>query len=116
MTEQRNQAYIEIIKRLVSCDAGEEVEILEANQNLVDEGFIGMLLEAASSLKVQERVEMAERLYQIATVLESSLQASIENQDSLRRSYFFLLEAFQHIYSNALFKDYDSIINLIRQN
>lgn len=115
MTEQRNQAYIEIIKRLVSCDAGEEVEILEANQNLVDEGFIGMLLEAASSLKVQERVKMAERLYQIATVLESSLQASIENQDSLRRSYFFLLEAFQHIYSNALFKDYDSIINLIRQ-
>jgi len=36
MNEQRQQAYLELIQTLLDCPSGQETEILQGNQELVD--------------------------------------------------------------------------------
>ena len=55
MNEQRQQVYLNLIERLLNCPTEEEPEILEANQDLLDAEFLGML-EAVAEMKVQQGV------------------------------------------------------------
>ncbi|WP_155960359.1 hypothetical protein [Fischerella sp. PCC 9605] len=43
MNEQRQQAYLNLIQSLLNCPEGEESEILAANQDLIDAGFLRVL-------------------------------------------------------------------------
>ena len=40
MNEQRQQAYLNLISSLLDSPSGEQAEILAANQELVDAGFV----------------------------------------------------------------------------
>jgi CHAT domain-containing protein len=66
MNQQRIQAYLNLIQSLLTCPEGEEIPILEANQELVDEGFVTKLLEIAENLRQQGDLDKANRLMNIA--------------------------------------------------
>lgn len=40
MKEERRKAYLNLINALLNCSSGEEPQILNANQDLLDAGFI----------------------------------------------------------------------------
>ncbi len=53
MDEQRQQAYLTLIERLLNCPNGEEPEILAANRELLDAGFL-QRVEAVAEMLSQE--------------------------------------------------------------
>jgi CHAT domain-containing protein len=58
MNEQRQQAYLDLIKRLLNCPSGEESEILQANQDLLHAEFL-LMLEAVAKFMSQKGDENA---------------------------------------------------------
>lgn len=40
MNEQRIEAYLALIERLLTCEGGEEPQILNANLELIDKGLL----------------------------------------------------------------------------
>ncbi|MCG5061275.1 MAG: hypothetical protein KA714_25735 [Limnoraphis sp. WC205] len=55
MDEQRVQAYLSLIQQLLNCASGEEVAILSAHPELVDEGLVQVM--RAEAEKMAERGE-----------------------------------------------------------
>ena len=51
MDEQRVQAYLSLIQELLECPSGEELQILEAHLELVDEGFMQVCELVAAQLQ-----------------------------------------------------------------
>ena len=51
MNEQRGQAYVNLIEQLLACTEGEEPNILQANQELIDPEFLQMMENYATGLK-----------------------------------------------------------------
>ena len=43
MNEQRTQAYVNLIEQLLACAEGEELNILQANQELIDSEFLQVM-------------------------------------------------------------------------
>jgi hypothetical protein len=67
MNEQRQQAYFNLIQNLLNCRSDDEVqEILTANQDLIDAGLVQKMLEMASNLLRQGKLDQANRLMNIA--------------------------------------------------
>ncbi|GET37164.1 CHAT domain-containing protein [Microseira wollei] len=69
MDEQRIQAYLQLIFSLLNCPNGQEMELLEANADLVDRVFVQELLKIAQDLIKQENLDNANRLMNIAGFL-----------------------------------------------
>ena len=71
MNEQRQQAYFNLIQRLLSCRSDDEIlqEIFAANQELVDVGFLQESLKRARFLIVINEFEQANRLMNIVGLL-----------------------------------------------
>lgn len=65
MNEQRQQAYLNLIRSLLDSPSGEESEILAANQELLDVGLVQKMLERASHLLKQSELDLANRLMNI---------------------------------------------------
>ncbi|MBD2409288.1 hypothetical protein FACHB389_14830 [Nostoc calcicola FACHB-389] len=65
MYEQRQQAYLNLIRSLLDSPSGEETEILAANQDLLDAGLVQKMLEIASNLLSQGELDQANRLMNI---------------------------------------------------
>ncbi|NJM70152.1 MAG: CHAT domain-containing protein [Scytonema sp. RU_4_4] len=73
MNEQRQQAYLDLIERLLNCPSGEEPEILQANLDLLDAEFL-LMLEAVAEMKVQQGNEnTANLLRNLANRLREAL-------------------------------------------
>ncbi|QDL06562.1 hypothetical protein DP113_00355 [Brasilonema octagenarum UFV-E1] len=53
MNEQRQQAYLDLIKKLLNCPSEEEAEILQANLDLLDAEFLLMLEGVAEYMSQQ---------------------------------------------------------------
>ncbi len=53
MDEQRTQAYINLIEQLLTCANGEEPNILQANQELIDPQFLQVMENYATGLEEQ---------------------------------------------------------------
>ncbi len=53
MNEQRAQAYVNLIERLLACADGEEPNILQANQELIDPEFLQVMENYATGLEEQ---------------------------------------------------------------
>ncbi|CCH96862.1 hypothetical protein MICAB_2660004 [Microcystis aeruginosa PCC 9717] len=51
MNEQRAQAYVNLIEQLLACADGEEPNILQANQELIDPEFLQMMENYATGLE-----------------------------------------------------------------
>ncbi len=43
MNQERQEAYLNLIQQLLDCQSWEEPEILRANQELLDAGFLQVL-------------------------------------------------------------------------
>jgi len=67
MNEARRQAYLNLIDSLLTCPSEEEIEILQANLELIDEGFAQYLREWATetlaTLDAEEAYKRANFLY-----------------------------------------------------
>ncbi len=71
--DPRQTLYFGLIDRLLACPNGEEPEILNAEPELLDEGFIQTLMQTASYFAHQDNPEAAKFLVFIARELAHQL-------------------------------------------
>ena len=78
MNEQRLQAYYQLIQQLLSCPHGEEAAILQANRELLDVGFLQMVVEVAGTFTQQGEENTANWLLALASQLSEELDIPLE--------------------------------------
>ncbi len=66
MKEERQNAYLQLIDRLLACESGEEIEILKAHPDLLDDGLVQMMLQIAADLTAQGNLDTSNLLMNIA--------------------------------------------------
>ena len=87
MNEQRLQAYQQLIQQLLSCPNGEEAAILAANTELLDVGFLQMVVEVAENFTQKGEENNANRLMALGSepseALDISLHENIPKPETL---------------------------------
>ncbi|MEG4964461.1 tetratricopeptide repeat protein, partial [Microcoleus sp. K4-C2] len=86
MDEQRIQAYLQLIFSLLNCPDGQEIELLEANPDLVDGGLLEWMALVAADLADQNA---ADWLLNFASQLAEAL--GISSSSATREEYFAFL-------------------------
>jgi CHAT domain-containing protein len=76
MNEQRQQAYLNLIQRLLNSSSGEEPQILQANRELLDADFLQMVGAEAQMLSQQGNENAANWLRNLAVELGEALGLS----------------------------------------
>ncbi|MDJ1185256.1 tetratricopeptide repeat protein [Roseofilum casamattae] len=75
MDGQRINAYLEVIAKLLQCNAGEEMEVLRAHQELLDGGFVQVGMAVAEQMRNEGREEqglwLAQFLQELVNAQES---------------------------------------------
>ena len=71
--DPRQALYFGLIDRLLACPNGEEPEVLNADSDLLDAGFVQTLMQAASYFAHQDNPEAAKFLVFIARELAHQL-------------------------------------------
>jgi len=95
MDEQRVQAYLELIQKLLSCPTGEENTILHAHSDLVDGGLLQMCEQVAHLMEENGDAQNAGWLRNFARNLSSAMgQAQPNNPESQKQ---FLMQVLQTI-------------------
>ena len=79
MDEQRAQAYVNLIEQLLACTEGEEPNILQANQELIDPEFLQVMENYATWLEEQGNHNPAAWLRNIAQQLRQFLNPQARN-------------------------------------
>ncbi|MEM1171537.1 MAG: tetratricopeptide repeat protein, partial [Cyanobacteria bacterium P01_H01_bin.35] len=86
MNEQRLTAYAQLIQQLLECPQGQESDILQKHQHLIDEGLIVVMQQYAQHLaaadqknKAQWLLNMAERLAQLLNQSQNSVSEESYN-------------------------------------
>nr|CAO90119.1 unnamed protein product [Microcystis aeruginosa PCC 7806] len=79
MNEQRAQAYINLIEQLLTCADGEEPNILQANQELIDPEFLQVMENYATGLEEQGNNNDAALLRNMAQQLGQFLTLRLVN-------------------------------------
>jgi hypothetical protein len=69
MEETRAQAYLQLIETLLNCPNGEEPQILQANLELVDSGFLQVCEVVAENLAEEGQENQANFLRNLASQL-----------------------------------------------
>ena len=101
MEEQRQQAYLELVKALINCESGSENDILQAHSELMDRVLVINLL-AMARMMSQENDSAKEPTIQwlndFASQLAKSLELEISNGSEADRAQLsFLMTVFQAI-------------------
>ncbi len=104
MNEQRTQAYLNLINQLLSCNEGDEPQILQENEELLDQGLVEVMIAVARQLEEAGRENQAQWLMNIAQQLAQALGLMDNNptesantpQDYLN----FLIETLRKIAKN----------------
>ena len=73
MTQERQLEYFNLIDQLLQCPNGQEPEVLEAQLDLVDAGFVETMLQVASSFAHQGNQDGAQFLFFVARELAKQL-------------------------------------------
>ncbi|MUG94180.1 CHAT domain-containing protein [Scytonema sp. UIC 10036] len=76
MNEERIEAYLNLIQKILSCSKGEEDQILNANLKLVDIGLVQTMAQVAEGLAKSEDQEAADFLIHIARDIAEHLELS----------------------------------------
>ncbi|MBD2164438.1 tetratricopeptide repeat protein [Calothrix membranacea FACHB-236] len=87
MEEQRLQAYYQLIESLLNCPDGEETEILAANTELLDAGFVQMLAAVADHFAQQGEENTANWLRNLATSLNQKSHPITEEDIQTYRQF-----------------------------
>lgn len=98
MDENRTQAYINLIQSLLSCPGGEEPQILKANLELLDLGFLQVCEGVATQLAKAGNENGADFLRNIASQIGELLGMNKEaDRDSLEDENYqnYILELLQ---------------------
>jgi tetratricopeptide (TPR) repeat protein len=101
MNEQRQQAYFDLIQSLLNCPSGEEPEILAANQDLLDAGFLQAVEAAAQMFSQQGDENTANWLQGLASYLRKTLNQDNEvdlqslSEEEIQAYFQFLTEVLQ---------------------
>nr|NMG10125.1 hypothetical protein [Brasilonema sp. UFV-L1] len=100
MNEQRQQAYLDLIEKLLNCPTGEEPEILQANLDLLDADFLEMLEGVAEYISQQGDENAANWLRNLANQLREALNLSSStaantSEEDLQAHLQFLIEVLQ---------------------
>jgi tetratricopeptide (TPR) repeat protein len=79
-SDERTQTYLNLIKELLSCQSGKELEILADNQELLDAGFLQMVLAMAQMASEDRQEDTANWLLNLAIqVITSQFYSFIGN-------------------------------------
>ncbi|MCS6792191.1 MAG: hypothetical protein N3E45_04530 [Oscillatoriaceae bacterium SKW80] len=74
MNEQRIEAYLALIERLLTCEGGEEPQILNANLELIDKGLLQTMELVAAKLAEDGNLEAAEFLQELSIQLGGAVE------------------------------------------
>ncbi|MBD2251167.1 CHAT domain-containing protein [Nostoc parmelioides FACHB-3921] len=101
MNEQRQQAYLNLIRSLLDSPSGEEAEILAVNQELLDAGFVQTVEEVAQMFSQQGDENTANWLQGLATQLREALNLNTKvdlqsfSDEKIQTYYQFLMQVLQ---------------------
>jgi hypothetical protein len=73
MEDERTQLYFELIDKLVRCPNGKEPEVLDENIELVDAGFVSVLMQVGQAQIHQGNQDGAKFLFHVARELAKQL-------------------------------------------
>ena len=76
MNPERQEAYLNLIERVLSCPTGQAPEVLSSYSDLIDAGFVQMLIEVSASMACAGNEDTADFLVQLARSLGKSLGLS----------------------------------------
>jgi hypothetical protein len=76
MNPERQEAYLDLIERVLSCPNGQELEVLSSCSDLIDAGFGQMLIEVSASMTRAGNEDTNDFLVQLAGLLGKSLGLS----------------------------------------
>ena len=81
MDENRAQAYLQLINTLLTCPSGEELEILQANSDLLDAEFLQVCEVVAENLAEEGNENAADFLRNLVSQLGEFVGRNEENMD-----------------------------------
>ncbi|CAD5924968.1 CHAT domain-containing protein [Planktothrix agardhii] len=93
MNEQGLNAYLTLIDNLLACPSGEESQILQDNQELLDQDFLQILLEQSQYFLQFRRLQEAEFLITLAQQLLTEQRSQNFHKDDFQ----FLMEVLQAV-------------------
>ncbi|MGG6269989.1 hypothetical protein [Leptolyngbya sp. AN10] len=73
VTESRKNQYIDLIQQLLACPNGQEPEILDAQPDLIDAGFVQTLVQVATMMTHENNPDGAKFLIHVARELAKQL-------------------------------------------
>ena len=73
MTESRREQYFNLIDQLMRCPNGEEPNLLTANSELLDQGFIESLVQVSTMMAHENNPDGAKFLIHVARKLAKEL-------------------------------------------
>jgi len=73
MDEQRQEQYFELIDKLVNCQNGKEPDVLDENIELVDAGFVSVLMQVGQAQIHHGNQDGAKFLFHVARELAKQL-------------------------------------------
>jgi hypothetical protein len=76
MNPERQEAYLKLIQRVLTCPNGQEPEVLSSCSHLIDAGFVQMLIQISALMARAGDEETANFLVQLARLLGKSLGLS----------------------------------------
>lgn len=81
-TEERFQAYVELIEALLACEQGRESGIIQANFEWVDAGLVATMREVAAALLAEGEENNGRWLNHFAEQVESALASLPSSEGS----------------------------------
>lgn len=72
-SDEKSQAYLELVQALLNCPSGSEVDILAANENLIDASLVKMMKQVAAQMAKREEEEAARFLSNLAAEIGRNL-------------------------------------------
>ena len=84
-SQDKTEAYVELIQALLNCPKGSEMEILEAHQELIGPELVGVMKQVASQMAVEGDVETAKFLDNLATDLNRTWLEHHEFKPTLKK-------------------------------
>ncbi|MDE5101416.1 MAG: tetratricopeptide repeat protein, partial [Trichodesmium sp. St16_bin4-tuft] len=114
MDNKRKEAYINFIHQLLNSPSGEEAKILEANQELVDEGLLEIMELCAQQQLAENDDEKAQNAANFLRSLRSQLVELLEIAEFSRLN--FLVEVLRATIQSKSKGDSNVVYQLLQQN
>ncbi|MBV6627810.1 MAG: hypothetical protein KI793_33620 [Rivularia sp. (in: Bacteria)] len=72
-SDEKSQAYLKLIQSLLDCSSGSEVDILAANEQLIDASLVKMMKQVAAQMATRDEAEAARFLSNLAAEIGRNL-------------------------------------------